>query len=240
MKEARFFYVPNASVGNELPDEEALHAVKVLRLTEGDEVYLMDGDGSFYRAEITLAAKKHCSYRILQHMPQQKAWEGMINIAIAPTKNIDRVEWMLEKCTEIGFDSITFIYSRFSERRHLRMDRLSKIIISAAKQSRKPFFPVLNDMINFEEFISERREGHKFICHCYNEIEKVDFFSRLGECDKQEPITVLIGPEGDFSIDEVQLAIKNGYESVTLGDFRLRTETAGVVAVTFSQLVKRL
>ena len=96
----------------------------------------------------------------------------MINIAIAPTKNIDRVEWMLEKCTEIGFDSITFIYSRFSERRHLRMDRLSKIIISAAKQSRKPFFPVLNDMINFEEFISERREGRKFICHCYNEIEK--------------------------------------------------------------------
>jgi 16S rRNA (uracil1498-N3)-methyltransferase len=240
MKEARFFFVPDAAVNVDLPEEETQHAVKVLRLEQGDDVYLMDGKGCFYKAEITLVAKKRCQYAILQTLPQQKAWGGRIEIAIAPTKNIDRMEWMLEKCTEIGFDAMTFINSRFSERRQIRKDRLYKIMVSAAKQSRKPYFPVLNDMINFAEFVGRQREGRKFICHCYNEIEKADLFSQLNLCDKQESITVLVGPEGDFSIDEVQLAIKNGYESVTLGDFRLRTETAGMVAATFAQLAKRL
>lgn len=235
MKEMRFFYAPDAREQSALPLEEAKHACRVLRLAEGDEIFLMDGKGTFFRAELTLVSDRQCLYNILEVMPQQRAWHGEMRLAIAPTKNIDRMEWMAEKCTEIGWDSLTFLNCRFSERRQVRTDRIDKIVVSAVKQSRKPFVPTVEDMVDFDEFVARPTQGRKFICHCYEEIERQNLFSLMKTSDPSATITVMVGPEGDFSADEVRLAMKHGFESVTLGDFRLRTETAGMMAVMMFQ-----
>ena len=240
MKEERYFYVPDAASTNELPAEEATHALRVLRLQNGDDMYLMDGRGNFYHAEVSLATHKKCLYTIKENLPQQKTWRGHIHLAIAPTKNIDRMEWLAEKATEIGFDELSFLHCAFSERKALRTDRIEKIVISAAKQSRKPWIPVVNELESFKTFIQQPREGRKFIAHCYEEIEKKDFFNEIMGDKKNEKITVLVGPEGDFSIDEVRLAMAQGYESISLGESRLRTETAGLMAVTMAQISLRL
>ncbi len=239
MKEVRYFYVPDAATQHELPAEEATHALRVLRLQSGDEMFLMDGIGTFYHATVTLATNKKCMYETDKVMTQEKTWHGHIHLAIAPTKNIDRIEWMTEKATEIGFDEISFLNCDFSERKVIRTERIDKIIISAMKQSRKPFKPVINEMIDFKEFIAKKRNGRKFIAHCYNEIDKIDLFNEITCNTDNEDITILIGPEGDFSIEEVNLALSKGYESISLGKSRLRTETAGLMAVTMSQLAKR-
>lgn len=239
MKETRFFFVPNAANETEMPMDEAMHALRVLRLKSGDEMFLMDGDGTFYRAEVTIAATKHCMYEIKEALPQQKGWTGYIHLAMAPTKMMDRVEWLVEKATEIGFDEMSFLNCKFSERKSMRTVRLDKIAVAAVKQSRKPWKPHLNSFINFKEFVSQPREGRKYIAHCYEEIERIDLFSDLQNMPKDEKVTILVGPEGDFSFDEVQLAISKGYQSITLGNSRLRTETAGLLAVTMAQLALR-
>lgn len=242
MKETRYFFVPNADTETELPIEEAMHALRVLRLKIGDEIFLMDGVGNFYRAEVSLAATKRCLYEIKETLPQHPTWQGHIHLAIAPTKMMDRIEWMVEKATEIGFNELSFVNCKFSERKMVRTVRLDKIVVSAVKQSRKPWKPVVNSMVSFKEFIKEPRSGRKFICHCYEEIEKKDLFTELQQPVDNEnaDITILIGPEGDFSIDEVKLAMENGYESVSLGTSRLRTETAGLTAVMMSHLTRRI
>ena len=231
MKEERFFYDP--LVSGELPSEEAHHAVKVLRLGVGDEIRLMDGSGSFYRAAITATTGHHCLYQIVEQEPQEPAWEGHLHLAMAPTKLMDRVEWFAEKATEIGFDELTFLDCQFSERKVVKEERIDKILISAVKQSHKAWKPKLNGMQRFRDFIVQERKGDKFICHCYDEIEKGTLFNLLR---KGVPTTVLIGPEGDFSIDEVKLAMQHGYQSVSLGKSRLRTETAALVAVHMMHL----
>ncbi len=242
MKEVRFFYVPDAAETTELPMDEALHALRVLRIKTGDEIFLMDGVGSFYRAEVTLAATKRCLYEIKETMPQLPTWKGHIHLAIAPTKVMDRIEWMAEKATEIGFDELTFLNSQFSERKVMRTVRLDKIVVSAVKQSHKAWKPVVGSMVSFRDFIARPRPGRKYICHCYEEVEKKDFFTELSKpfADDEADVTVLVGPEGDFSIDEVRAAVAQGYISVTLGTSRLRTETAGLVAVAMSNLARRL
>lgn len=203
MKEARYFYVPNATEHNELPTDEAIHAIRVLRLKIGDDIFLIDGKGTFYEAVVTLANSKHCLYKITQTLVQNKTWKGHIHLAIAPTKDISRIEWLVEKATEIGFDEISFLNCQFSERKNLRIDRIERIVISAMKQSRKAWKPIVNNMLSFEDFMQKEVTGQKFICHCYNEIEKIDFFSNINNSGLFEDITVLIGPEGDFSINEV-------------------------------------
>ena len=246
MKEERFFYDPLMS--GELPQEEAHHAVKVLRLGVGDEMWLMDGKGTFYRATITAATGHRCLYSIEETQPQEPAWKGHLHLAMAPTKLMDRVEWFAEKATEIGFDELTFLDCQFSERRVVKEERIDKILVSAMKQSHKACKPILNGMTRFRDFISQDREGDKFICHCYdmtadNRLQTTD--NRLQITDKPllfdvlregVPTTVLIGPEGDFSVEEVRLALQNGYKSVTLGRSRLRTETAALVAVHMMHL----
>lgn len=239
MKEARFFFAPEAATSTELPIDEAMHALRVLRLKSGDEMFLMDGRGNFYRAEVTLAATKRCVYEIKEVMPQEKAWQGHIHLAIAPTKMMDRIEWMAEKATEVGFDELSFINAQFSERKMVRMGRLDKIITAAVKQSRKPWRPVVNPMVQFKNFVNHPREGRKFIAHCYTEIEREDLFEALQKTPKYEPVTVLVGPEGDFSVDEVRLAMDKGFVPVTLGESRLRTETAGLMSVFMANLSKR-
>lgn len=241
MKEIRFFYVPNADNAEELPQEEATHALRVLRLKAGDAINLMDGAGNFYQAEVTLATNKRCLYEIREVLPQKPAWRGKVHLAIAPTKMMDRIEWMAEKATEIGFDELSFLNCKFSERKTLRTDRIDKIVVSAVKQSHKAWKPLVNDLVAFKEFVSTPRSGRKFICHCYEEVEKLDFFEELQKEDGDNPdVTVLVGPEGDFSIDEVQMALAHGYESVSLGTSRLRTETAGLMAVAMSNLARRI
>lgn len=252
MKEVRYFYVPDAANQVELPAEEATHALRVLRLKGGDEIFLMDGEGSFFRAEVTAASSKRCLYEIKEEMPQQRAWKGHIHLAIAPTKMMERIEWMAEKATEIGFDELSFLNCQFSERKVVKTPRIDKIVISAVKQSHKAWKPVVNELVSFKEFIQTPRPGRKFICHCYEEVEKKDFFTEISGVLNEAPaatessnadaadITVLVGPEGDFSIDEVRLALENGYESVSLGTSRLRTETAGLVAVHMAHIARRL
>lgn len=240
MKEARYFYVPNATEDNELSTDEAIHAIRVLRLKIGDDIFLIDGKGTFYEAVVTLANSKHCLYKITQTLVQNKTWKGHIHLAIAPTKDISRIEWLVEKATEIGFDEISFLNCQFSERKNLRIDRIERIVISAMKQSRKAWKPIVNNMLSFEDFIQKEVTGQKFICHCYNEIEKTDFFSNINNSGLFEDITVLIGPEGDFSINEVHQALQQQYKSTTLGNSRLRTETAGLAAVLMANLANRI
>lgn len=240
MKETRYFYVPKASQLTELPQEEAQHAVRVLRLQAGDEIFLMDGEGFFHRAEVTLAQGKHCHYNIFETIPQQQAWRGKIHLAMAPTKMMDRVEWMAEKATEIGCDHFSFLLCKFSERKQMRADRVEKIVVSAVKQSRKAWMPKVDELETFKQFVTTPREGGKYICHCYDEIPRQDFYQLINSTESEENITVLVGPEGDFSIDEVRLALDNGYQSVSLGTARLRTETAALSAVMMAQLSRRI
>ena len=239
MKEIRFFYVPEAEQGQELPAEEATHALRVLRMKTGDEMYLMDGMGTFYHAEVGMTTNKKCFYHIQEALPQEKTWQGHIHLAIAPTKMMERMEWMVEKATEVGFDEITFLNCKFSERQQIRTDRVEKIVVSAMKQSRKAWKPIVNSMTNFKDFVKMPRNGAKFIAHCYPEIERNDFFENLKHVSSDDDVTILVGPEGDFSLEEVQLAIEEGFHSITLGNSRLRTETAGLLAVTMSQITKR-
>jgi 16S rRNA (uracil1498-N3)-methyltransferase len=238
MKEVRSFYVPDALTATELPPEEAMHALRVLRMKIGDEMVLMDGQGNYYRAEVTLAHTKHCLYEIKEQMPQQRQWQGHIHLAIAPTKMMERIEWMTEKAVEVGVDEISFLNCKFSERRLVKISRLEKIMISAVKQSHKAWVTQLNEIVTFDAFIKQPREGHKYIAHCYEEVPRTYLFDELQKTSASDDATVLIGPEGDFSIDEVRQAIAAGYISVHLGKSRLRTETAGLSAVMMMQLAK--
>lgn len=245
MKEVRFFYVPGAASVNELPEEEAQHAVRVLRMEMGDEMMLMDGEGMFYPAVVTEATKKRCFYRIEETLPQERQWQPHLHLAMAPTKNMDRTEWFAEKATEIGFDELTFLKCRWSERTVIKTERIEKILVSAMKQSHKAWKPVLNEMTDFKAFLQEMEEREKaggkpmqkFICHCYEEEDLGEKVALKDAVRGGEDVLVLVGPEGDFSIDEVKMAVAKGFQSVSLGKSRLRTETAALVAVHIMNLV---
>jgi len=247
MKEIRFFYVPNAANVTELPDEEAQHAVRVLRMEMGDEMMLMDGHGTFYRAIVTEATKRRCFYRIEETLPQERQWQPHLHLAMAPTKNMDRTEWFAEKATEIGFDELTFLKCRWSERTVVKTERIEKIMVSAMKQSRKAWKPVLNEMVDFKAFVQQVEEREKasgkpmqkFICHCYEEEGVGDKVALKEAVRGGEDVLVMVGPEGDFSIDEVKMAEEKGFQSVTLGKSRLRTETAALVAVHIINLINQ-
>lgn len=239
MKEERYFYVPDAKESLVLPDEEAVHAVRVLRLKPGDDLMLMDGTGCFYKAAVTDTTQKRCSYRIIEALPQQRQWEGQVHLAIAPTKLMERMEWLVEKATEVGIDELTFLDCQFSERRTVKLPRVEKIAIAAMKQSRKAWLPKVCGMIDFSHFIDSHNTGRRYIAHCYEEVPRVNLFEQLCKGDPTEDALVLVGPEGDFSINEVQHAVKAGFISVDLGKSRLRTETAGLAAVMMMQLSKQ-
>lgn len=220
------FYTPDIQKCNELPEEEAQHCTRVLRLSTGDEITLTDGKGCFYQAEITAASNKRCVVSIRETVFQEPLWPCHLHIAMAPTKNMDRNEWFAEKATEIGFDELTFLNCRYSERKVIKNERIEKILISAIKQSLKARLPKLNGMMDFDKFIAQDFEGQKFIAHCY-EGEKPLLKNVL---KAGEDALVLIGPEGDFSEEEVKKAIERGFVPISLGKSRLRTETAALVA----------
>ena len=220
------FYTPDIANTQELPEEEAGHCLRVLRLGVGDEVMLTDGRGFFYQAVIAAATQKRCMVKIVSKTEQEPFWGGHLHLALAPTKNMDRMEWLAEKATEIGFDELTFLNCRFSERKVIKTDRIEKIVVSAVKQSLKARKPVVNEMTDFRKFMERDFSGQKFIAHCY-EGEKPLLRDVL---HPDEDAVILVGPEGDFSPEEVELAIENGFLTISLGNSRLRTETAGIVA----------
>ena len=231
------FYTPDIT-GNEytLPEEESKHCVKVLRLEVGDEIFLIDGKGGFYQCEIIQAQLKRCEVRCIQKTENYGKRDYRLHIAIAPTKNIERIEWFLEKCTEIGIDEITPLLCDHSERKVIKEDRLEKVIISAMKQSLKAYLPKLNPMTEFSRFVKMNRDSLKCIAHC-DEGHK----NRLDELyTPHRNITILIGPEGDFSDKEIKLALEQDFKPITLGESRLRTETAGIVACHSINFIKEI
>ncbi|WP_178266658.1 16S rRNA (uracil(1498)-N(3))-methyltransferase [uncultured Phocaeicola sp.] len=226
------FYTPDIDTCPELPEEEAGHCLRVLRLGVGDEVMLTDGKGFFYKAVISAATGKRCQVKVVEKIEQEKFWKGHLHLAMAPTKNMDRIEWFAEKATEIGFDELSFLNCRFSERKVIKTERIEKIVVSAMKQSLKARKPIVNEMTDFAKFMQRDFQGQKFIAHCY-EGEK----PLLKEVLKPgEDALVLIGPEGDFSPEEVQKAEALGFQPISLGKSRLRTETAALVAVHMMNL----
>lgn len=226
------FYTPDIDTSPELPEEEAGHCLRVLRLGLGDEVMLTDGKGFFYKAVISAATGKRCQVKVVEKIEQEKFWKGHLHLAMAPTKNMDRIEWFAEKATEIGFDELSFLNCRFSERKVIKTERIEKIVVSAMKQSLKARKPIVNEMTDFAKFMQRDFQGQKFIAHCY-EGEK----PLLKEVLKPgEDALVLIGPEGDFSPEEVQKAEALGFQPISLGKSRLRTETAALVAVHMMNL----
>jgi 16S rRNA (uracil1498-N3)-methyltransferase len=223
------FYTPDIEPSHPqyfLNEEESKHAVRVLRLEVGAEVQLIDGRGGLYTAQIKDAHPKRTILQITNVVTGFSKRNHYLHIAIAPTKNLDRLEWFLEKATEIGIDEISLIICQRSERKEAKTERLNKIITAAIKQSLKAYHPVLNEVIAFNKFISQPFDGQKFIAHC-EDSEKINLKDEL---QKQGRYLVLIGPEGDFSPAEINTALDNGYKALTLGDSRLRTETAALEA----------
>jgi len=225
----QLFYTPDIDAASStyyLNEEESKHCIRVLRLQTGDQVQLIDGRGNFYTAAITDAHPKRTQLQIISAEPDFNKRNHYLHIAVAPTKNIERLEWFLEKATEIGIDEISLIICQRSERKEAKVDRLNKIITSAIKQSIKAWHPVLNKPIAFDKFLSMPFEGQRFIAHC----EPGDKFNLKEEVKLSGRYLVLIGPEGDFSPKEIEGAIKNDFKAITLGNSRLRTETAALEA----------
>lgn len=243
------FYTPDIATTCTLSEEESNHCVQVLRTERGEEILVTDGVGNLYHCKVTNPHRKHCEVEILSAEQPEPLHDGYVHIAIAPTKNIDRLEWMIEKCTEMGIDEITPILCEHSERKNINDERLHKILVSAAKQSLKTTFPHLNTLTRFSDLVASTTEDDRFIAHCMSDEEKsalahdeqpssltanyesTDSKSSLNDLvQKGKRTIVLIGPEGDFSPKEVLQSLSNGYRPVSLGKARLRTETAGVAA----------
>ena len=222
----QLFYLKNPKKEIRLTAEESKHAMKVLRKKEGDMLNFTDGKGNMYIGEVTIPDSKRTSVRIVKSEQKPKQHNYHLHIAIAPTKNMYRFEWFLEKSTEIGIDEITPIICSRSERKILKTERCNRILLSALKQSLKLHLPKLNEIVALKDFIKQDFKGAKYIAHC-RDGEK----NELKIVNKTEKTLILIGPEGDFSPKEIELALQNQFKEVSLGTSRLRTETAGIVAV---------
>ncbi|MEK8180690.1 16S rRNA (uracil(1498)-N(3))-methyltransferase [Flavobacterium buctense] len=205
--------------------EESKHIIKVLRKKEGDVLYVTNGLGFLFTTEITIASDTKCTVKI-NALEQQEKPKFHLHLAVAPTKMNERYEWFLEKATEIGLQEITPVICEHSERKVIKTDRFQKILESAMKQSLHYYLPKLNEPISFKDFLKKENKGQKFIAHC----EETDKKSLKNELKTNEDVTILIGPEGDFSVKEIQLALEHNYIPVSLGQTRLRTETAAIVA----------
>ncbi len=231
------FYLPDAQIGTiSFPEEESKHIVKVLRMKEGDRFCVTDGNGSLYDAELIDAHPKRAMANLSNQRTGYDIRDFKVSIAIAPTKLNERTEWFLEKATEIGIDEVKLFSSYHSERRVANVERFKKIVVSAMKQSVKSKMPLVEEMVSFDKLVKQNYEGQKFIAWIDDDVKE-----QL--CDlyrKGENALVLIGPEGDFSKEEVALAKENGFVPVSLGEARLRTETAAVVACHTIQLINQM
>ncbi len=222
----QIFYAPEIQLTSQLPEDESGHCVRVLRLKEGDQVLVTDGKGTFYEAVISNPHPKRCELTIQKSWQQPPLWNFNLHIAIAPTKNMDRMEWFAEKVTEIGINAITCLRSRYSERKEVKDSRMQKILVSAMKQSQKATLPHFGGLVDFKTFIKEPFDGEKYIAHC--QPGEKTLLKQLYPVGSNA--LILIGPEGDFSKEEVALALEQGFQPISLGESRLRTETAALVA----------
>jgi 16S rRNA (uracil1498-N3)-methyltransferase len=224
----QLFFNPNIDETTEsfsFDKEESRHIIKVLRKKDSDILHVTNGFGLLFETQITLASDNKCTVEVLSITNAEKP-KFHLHLAVAPTKMNDRFEWFLEKATEIGIQEITPIFCDRSERKVINRDRFEKIILSAMKQCNETFLPKLNEAISFKEFVKQQKNGLQLIAHC----EETDKKSLKEVLKPNEDVTILIGPEGDFSEKEIALALENNYKPVTLGNTRLRTETAAVVA----------
>ncbi len=207
-----------------LSAEESKHCIRVLRHKNGDVIHVIDGKGNFYETEITDANPQKCSVKIISKKQISSPKKHHLHIAISPTKNADRIEWMLEKCTELGVDEFSFIICKRTEKTGVKTDRLKKIAESAIKQSIQAILPVINEAQTFKDFVTKHKSTSlKYIAHCLEE-NKIELKSILQNTNN----LVLIGPEGDFTEDEIKFALENKFQPLSLGSSRLRTETAGL------------
>lgn len=233
------FYDPEISFPfHKFNEDESKHISRVLRMQVGDHIWLTDGKGNMHKSTISNITGKIVEVRIIETYKDYEKRNYYLHIAIAPTKNIDRYEWFVEKSTEIGIDEITPIICKNSERKIVKTDRLKRIAESAMKQSYKAYHPVIDEQLNFEKFITQYfGEAQKFIAHCEEHNDKI----YLGNLLKKEgSYLILIGPEGDFNAAEIQMAKDAGFIPVSLGRSRLRTETAGVVACDIISVINQL
>ncbi len=220
------FYTPDITSDTyTLSEDESKHSIRVLGLQEGDEINLVDGKGTFYTAKIISANPKKCALQVIDKVPEFGKRSFYVHVAVAPTKNLDRMEWFVEKAVEIGIDEISFLLCERSERKTINNERLEKITISAMKQSVKAYLPKLNEMQAFTTFVKEVDAANTYIAHLENHDR-----TSLSQVQLSQKICILIGPEGDFSVKEIELAYSCGIKPVTLGTSRLRTETAALVA----------
>ncbi len=232
------FFAPDLATTLTLPEEESRHCVRVLRLVEGDEIEVIDGAGTLYRCRIAMAHAKHCGIEILSQKDCPPHWGSKIMVAVAPTKNLDRIEWMAEKCTEMGIDRITPLLCRHSERKVLKTERLHKILVAAMKQSLKAQLPQLDELTPIGDLIDEHSDAQRFIAYCDESLLRNERRSLAQVYDPSHDAMVMIGPEGDFDPTEVEAALNAGFVPVSLGDSRLRTETAALMAVAMMHTLK--
>lgn len=230
----QLFYNPELSADSQLfsfDKEESRHIVKVLRKKEGDILYVTNGKGDLFETEISIASDNKCTVKI-NASEHSKPSEKKLHIAIAPTKMNERLEWFLEKATEIGIEEITPVFCERSERKQVKLDRMEKILVSAMKQSGQYHLPKLNEAVTFKQFIGQKSEEVKAIAHCLPDDKK-----EIRDIIKNgESLRILIGPEGDFTEKEIALALAENFIPVSLGNTRLRTETAGIYAATAFRL----
>lgn len=235
------FYKPDILEQPFLSEEESRHAVKVLRLQAGDSLEIIDGRGGLFRAVIRVPDARRCAVEIRESVPEDTVRLHRIHLAIAPTKDLDRIEWMLEKCVEIGLDRVTFLRTRRTDERYwkgksIHPERLEKIAVSAMKQSLRRYLPEVTDLVSWEAFLADRKPGEeRFVAH----LEKDDRKLLQQRAAPGGNYVVLIGPEGDFTPEEIAQAKENGFAPVSLGNSRLRTETAGLAAVHTLELLNQ-
>ena len=222
-----------------LDSVESRHCIKVLRKIIGDEVNVVDGLGSLYRGVIYTDDIKECQIKILNKIDNYDRRNSYIHIAISPIKSNSRIEWFIEKAIEIGINEISFIDCQRTLRNNVKMKRIFKTSISAMKQTLKASLPKINDIDSFNHFIKNNKDQNKFICHLENDL-KTNIFNFKDQINKNKSTCILIGPEGDFTLDEIDKADCLGFKSITLGESRLRTETAGVVACHLLNIINDL
>lgn len=226
------FFQPEIANKHFLNEEDSRHCIKVLRKNTKDIIHVVDGKGGLYECEISKPHEKKCEFSIVSEQKDFQKRDIYLHIAIAPTKNADRIEWFIEKCVEIGIDEISLIQTKHSERKNQKTERLEKIAISAMKQSLKAYLPKINDLVSFDKFLKTVSQKHKLIAHLTDDAQAL-----VKIIEPNSSYCLMIGPEGDFTKDEVSQAQTIGFQVVTLGNSRLRTETAGVVACSIINLI---
>lgn len=231
------FYAPDIAINPILPESDSQHCVRVLRMKEGDTLEVIDGKGHRYTCRLIEAHAKRAHVEIIEKQDVPLSWQNNITIAVAPTKHLDRMEWMVEKLTEIGVNRIIPLLCRYSERKELKIERLEKIAISAMKQSLKTVLPIIDVMTPIKDVITKQMYDQRFIAYCDTSIPRKLLSA---EYRANKDTLILIGPEGDFSTEEINMALNSGYNPISLGDNRLRTETAAIVACNTCHIINQL